>query len=75
MSCSLKNSLILFSALILLSVFSLDNFPQTFIKNESYEMNTMCEGYEIPEKKVLPNKKLEKEKQPNQEEKPLTVTA
>ena len=39
-------------------------------------MNTMCEGYEIPEKEVVPNKKLEKEKQqPNQEEKPLTVTA
>ena len=57
------------------SVFLLDNFPQTFIKNESYEMNTMCEGYEIPEKEVVPNKKLEKEKQPNQEEKPLTVTA
>jgi hypothetical protein len=53
----------------------LDNFPQTFIKNESYEMNTMCEGYEIPEKEVVPNKKLKKEKQPNQEEKPLTVTA
>jgi hypothetical protein len=37
----------------------------------------MCETYEIPEKKeVIPNKKLvEKEKQPNQEEKPLTVTA
>jgi hypothetical protein len=54
----------------------LDNFPQTFIKNESYKMNTMCEGYEIPEKEVVPNKKLiEKEKQSNQEEKPLTVTA
>jgi hypothetical protein len=35
----------------------------------------MCEGYEIPEKEVVPNKKLEKEKQSNQEEeKPLTVT-
>jgi hypothetical protein len=33
----------------------------------------MCEGYEIPEKEVIPNKKL-KEKQPTQEEKPLTVT-
>ena len=32
----------------------------------------MCETYEIPEKEVVPNKKLEKEKQ--QEEKPLTVT-
>ena len=31
----------------------------------------MCEGYEIPEKD---NKKIEKEKQFNQEEKPLTVT-
>ena len=38
-------------------------------------MNTMCEGYEIPEKELVPNKKLEKEKQFNQEEKPLTVTA
>jgi hypothetical protein len=39
-------------------------------------MNTMCEGYEIPEKEVIPNKKpLEKEKQSNQEEKPLTVNA
>jgi hypothetical protein len=37
----------------------------------------MCEGYEIPEKGVMSNKKLvEKEKQSNQEEeKPLTVTA
>jgi hypothetical protein len=36
----------------------------------------MCEGYEIPEKEVIPNKKLvEKEKQSNQEEKPLTVPA
>ncbi|HEX6673268.1 MAG TPA: hypothetical protein VFC05_12565 [Nitrososphaeraceae archaeon] len=52
----------------------MDNFPQTFIKNESYEINTMCEGYEIPEKEVTSNKKLEKEKQSNQEEKPLTVT-
>jgi len=34
----------------------------------------MCETYEIPEKEVLPNKKLEKEKQSNQEEKPLTVS-
>ena len=34
----------------------------------------MCETYEIPEKEVIPNKKL-KEKQPNREEKPLTVTA
>ena len=34
----------------------------------------MCEEYEIPEKEVAPNKKLEKEKQSNQE-KPLTVTA
>ena len=33
----------------------------------------MCETYEIPKKEVIPNKKLEKEKQ--QEEKPLTVTA
>ena len=33
----------------------------------------MCETYEIPEK-VVPSKKLEKEKQPNQEETPLTVT-
>ena len=41
------------------------NFSLTFIKNESYEMNTMCEGYEIPEKEVAPNKKLEKEKQSN----------
>ena len=38
-------------------------------------MNTMCETYEIPEKEVIPNKKLVKEKQSNQEEKPLTVTA
>ena len=38
-------------------------------------MNTMCEGYEIPEKEVVANKKLEKEKLPNQEETPLTVTA
>ena len=36
----------------------------------------MCEGYEIPEKEVVPNKRsLEKEKQSNQEEKPLTITA
>ena len=35
----------------------------------------MCETYEIPEKEVLPNKKLEKEKLHNQEEKPLTITA
>jgi hypothetical protein len=34
----------------------------------------MCETYQILEKEVLPNKKLEKEKQPNQEVKPLTVT-
>jgi hypothetical protein len=35
----------------------------------------MCETYEIPEKELLPNKKIEKEKQPNQEEEtPLTVT-
>ena len=34
----------------------------------------MCETYEISEKKVLPNKKLEKEKQPKQEETPLTIT-
>ena len=33
----------------------------------------MFETYEIPKKEVIPNKKLEKEKQ--QEEKPLTVTA
>jgi hypothetical protein len=52
----------------------LDNLHQTFIKNESYEINTMCEGYEIPEKEVTSNKKLEKEKQSNPEEKPLTVT-
>ena len=38
-------------------------------------MNTMCEGYEIPEKEVVPNKKLEKEQQFKQEEKPLTVHA
>jgi hypothetical protein len=37
-------------------------------------MNTMCEGYEIPEKEVISNKKLEKAKQSNQEEKPLTIT-
>jgi hypothetical protein len=35
----------------------------------------MCETYEIPEKKVISNKKLEKEKQSNQEEKPLRVAA
>ena len=35
----------------------------------------MCETYEIPEKEVIPNKKLEKGKQSNQEEKPLTVSA
>ena len=36
----------------------------------------MCDIYEIPEKEVTPNKKLvEKEKQLNQEEKPLMVTA
>jgi hypothetical protein len=34
----------------------------------------MCEGYEIPEKEGVHNKKLEKEKQSNQEEKPLMVT-
>jgi hypothetical protein len=52
----------------------LDNFSLTFIKNERYEMNTICEGYEIPEKEVISKKKLEKEKQSNQEKKPLTVT-
>ena len=51
------------------------NCSLTFIKNESYEINTMCEGYEIPEKEVVPNKKPEKEKQFKQEEKPLTVNA
>ena len=35
----------------------------------------MCEGYEVPEKEVVPNKKMEKEKQFKQEEKPLTVNA
>lgn len=36
----------------------------------------MCEGFEISEKEVLPNKKpREKEKEFNLEEKPLTVTA
>ena len=36
----------------------------------------MYETYEIPEKEVIPNKKIvEKEKQSNQEEKPITVTA
>jgi len=36
----------------------------------------VCETYEIPEKEIIPNKKVvEKEKQSNQEEKPLTVTA
>ena len=34
----------------------------------------MCEGYEIPAKEVILNKKIEKEKQFKQEEKPLTVT-
>jgi hypothetical protein len=53
----------------------LDNFPQTFIKYESYGMNNMCEGYEVHEKEVVPNKKMEKEKQFKQEEKPLTVNA
>ena len=53
----------------------MDNFPQTYIKNESYEIDNMCEGYEVSEKEVLPNKKMEKEKQFKQEEKPLTVTA
>jgi hypothetical protein len=50
------------------------NFSLTFIKNES-RINTMCEGYEIPEKEIVPNKKIEKEKQFKQEEKPLTVNA
>jgi hypothetical protein len=51
------------------------NFSLTLIKKKA-KNNTMCEGYEIPEKEVVPNKKLvEKEKQSNQEEKPLTVTA
>jgi hypothetical protein len=50
------------------------NFSLTFIKNERYVIKTMCEGYEIPEKEVVPNKKMEKEKQSNEEEKPLTVT-
>jgi hypothetical protein len=37
----------------------------------------MYETYEIPEKEVIPSKKseVEKEKQFNQEEKSLTVTA
>ena len=36
----------------------------------------MCERYELPEKEAIPNKKLvEKEKQSNREEKPLTVLA
>jgi hypothetical protein len=34
----------------------------------------LCVKVEIPEKEVISNKKLEKEKQSNQEEKPLTVT-
>jgi hypothetical protein len=63
-----------FSAFNFTFSIKLDNFPQTFIKNESYEINTMCEEYEIPEKEVTSNKKLKKEKQSNQEEKLLTVT-
>ena len=35
----------------------------------------MCEGYEVPEKEVVPNKKMEKEKQLKRKEKPLTVNA
>ena len=35
----------------------------------------MCEGYEIPEKEVVPNKKLVEKEKSSQEEKPLTVTA
>ena len=42
-------------------------------------MNIMCEGYEIPEKEVVSNKKLEKEKQQENksqhEEKPIMVNA
>ena len=38
-------------------------------------MNNMCEGYEVHEKEVVPNKKMEKEKQFKHEEKPLTVNA
>ncbi len=34
----------------------------------------MCETYKIPKKEAVPNKKLEEEKQHNQEETPLTVT-
>ncbi len=34
----------------------------------------MCETYKIPKKEVVPKKKLEKEKQHNEEETPLTVT-
>ena len=42
-------------------------------------MNTMCEilcvkDMNFLKKKVISNKKLEKEKQSNQEEKPLTIT-
>jgi hypothetical protein len=74
LSCSLKNSLIIFTAFNYPFSISLDNFPQTFLKNGSYGIKPMCEGYEIPEKEVISTKKLEKEKQSNQEEKPLTVT-
>jgi hypothetical protein len=35
----------------------------------------MCETNEIPQKEIISNKKLEKEKQFNQEEEPLKVTA
>ena len=35
----------------------------------------MCEGYEVPEKELVPNKKMEKEKQFKQEENLLTVNA
>ena len=38
-------------------ILSQDNFPQTFIKNEIYGINTMCEGYEISEKEEILNKK------------------
>jgi hypothetical protein len=35
----------------------------------------MCETYEIQDKEVVSNKKLEKEKQLSQEQKPIPVTA
>ena len=53
--------------------------PLKFYVNPYYEWNliknTMCETNVIPEKEVISNKKIEKEKQFKQEEEPITVNS